>query len=170
MRITTFDLVEHKRCGIEVTLRRLAASPKLLDAASWQMLLDLVAHLQSSRAEHELYSQIVLQKLLLYKPEPPNPVRDRELKSFMDEWRSLNPDQATWVHRLSSELKRRFPLKFGIRVSVWVDWRDYAPLQEGLPEMHFRFQVKRTAMTITEDARARDPVEAERIICESFGW
>jgi hypothetical protein len=95
MRITTFDLDEHKPCGIEVPLRRLAASPEPLEGASWQKLLDLVAHLQTDGLEHELWGQIVLRELRLRKPQPPDPVRDREMKRFMDEWRALNPDPST---------------------------------------------------------------------------
>jgi hypothetical protein len=170
MQITTFDLDEHKPCGIEVPLGRLAASPEPLEAAYWHKLLELVEHLQLSGSEHELWGQIVHQELLLREPEPPDPVRDREMKKFMDEWRALNPDPTTWGNRLIREKMQRFPPKPGVRVSVRVDWRDYAPLRDGLPEMHYRFQVKRPGRTITEDARAKDPVEAERIICEAFRW
>jgi hypothetical protein len=170
MRITTIDLDEHKACGIEVPLRRLAASTKPLEAASWKKLLELVEYLQSSGSEHELWGQIIFQELLLQKPEPPDTVRDPQMKRFMDEWRAQNPDPTTWGNRLSREMRRRFPAKPGVRVSVRVDWRDYAPLRDGLPEMHYRFQVERPEVTITEDARAKHTIEAERIICEAFGW
>ncbi len=112
----------------------------------------------------------MLQELLLHEPEPPDPVRDREMKRFVDEWRAQNPDPTTWGNRLSREMRRRFPSKPKVCVSVWVDWQDYTPLRDGLPEMHYRFQVKRPGKTISEDARTKDPVEAERIICEAFGW
>jgi hypothetical protein len=170
MRITTLDLVEHKPCAIDVPLRRLAASAEPLKAASWQKLLDLIAHLQSDGSERELWGQVVLQELKLLKPEPPDPIRDMQIKRFMDEWRALNPDPATWGGRLSDEMRRRFPPKPGVCVSVRVDWQDYAPLRDGLPEMHYRFQVERPGKTITEDARAKNVVEAERIVCEAFGW
>ncbi len=170
MRITTFDLDEHKPCGIEVPLRRLAASPEPLAAARWQKLVELVVHLQSSRLEPELWGQILLEELFLHEREPPDPIRDMQMKRFMGEWRVLNPDPATWGDRLSREMRRRFPPKPGVRLSVRVDWRDYAPLREGLPEMHYRLQVERPGKTISEDARAKDVVEAERIICEAFGW
>jgi hypothetical protein len=170
MRITTFDLDDHKPCAIDVSLRRLAASAEPLKAASWQKLLDLVTHLQSRDSEHELWGQIVLQELLLHKPEPSDPVRDMQMKRFMDEWRALNPDPATWGDRRRREMRRRFPTQPGVRVSVRVHWRDYAPLRDGLPELHYRFQVRRPGKTITEDARANDVVEAERIICAAFGW
>jgi hypothetical protein len=149
MRITTIDLDEDKACGIDVPPRRLAASHEPLEAASWQKILELVTHLQSSGSEHELWGQIMLQRLNLLKRERPDPARDREMQEFMGEW---------------------FPLKAEVCVSVWVDWRDYAPLRDGLPELHYRFQVKRPGKTLTEDARAKDLMEAERIICEAFGW
>jgi hypothetical protein len=170
MRITTFDLDEHKPCAIDVPLRRLAASADPLKAASWQKLLDLVAHLQSGGSEHELWGQILLQELRLHKPEPSDPIRDMQKKRFMDEWRALNPDPATWGDRLIREMRRRFPPKPGVLLSVRVDWQDYAPLRDGLPEMHYRFQIHRPGKAISEDARAKDPVEAEGIICKAFGW
>jgi len=170
MRITTFDLDQHKPCGIEVKVRCLAASPERLEAASWHKLLELVEHLLSSGPDHELWGQIMHRELLLNKPGPPDPVRDREMKKFIDEWRALHPDPGTWGNLLSLEMRHRFPPEPGVCVSVWVDWRDYAPLRDGLPEMHYRFQVKRPEKTITEDARTKDLVAAERIICEAFGW
>src|SRR5258708_4444610 len=115
MRITTFDLDEHRPCGIEVPVRRLAASPKPLEAAFWNKLLELVEHLQSSDSEHELWGQIVLQELLLHEPEPPDPMRDMQMKRFMAEGRVLNPDQATWGSRLRGEMRRRFAPKPGVR-------------------------------------------------------
>jgi hypothetical protein len=170
MRITTFDSDEHKPCGIEVPLRRLAASPEPLKAASWQKLLQLVVHLQSDRSEHELCGHVLLEELHLHEREPPDPIRDMQMKRFMEEWRTVNPDVATWGIRLSREMRRRFPPKPGVRISVRIDWHDYAPLRDGLPEMHYRFQVERPGKTVSEDARAKDLVEAERIICEAFGW
>lgn len=170
MGITIFNLDEDDPCGIEVPLRRLVASPEPLQAARWQKLLELVVHLQSRRSEHELLGYIILDELHLGEREPPDPIRDMQMKRFMEEWRALNPDPAEWGDRLDREMNRRFPLKPGVRLSVRVDWRDYAPLREGLPEMHYRFQVKRPGKTGSEDARARDFIEAERIICEAFGW
>lgn len=170
MRIMTFDLDEHKLYGIEAVLRHRAASPQPLEAASWNRLLELVTHLQSSGTEYELWGQIVLQELLLHKPEAIDPVRDLEMKQFMDEWRAQNPDPTTWGDRLNREITRRFPPRPGVRVSVRADWRDNTPLRDGLPEMHYRFQIKRPGKTLTEDARTKDLVEAERIIYEAFGW
>jgi hypothetical protein len=171
MQITTFDHeVPGKRCGIEIPLRRLAASPKPLESACWHKLLELVEHLQSSGPEPELRGQIIFGKLILSQPAPPDPGRNLEMKKFMDEWRASNPDSTTWANGLSRELRRRFPGKPRIQVSIRVDWRDYAPLRDGLPEMHHRFEVKRPGETITEDARTQDPVQAERIKCEAFGF
>jgi hypothetical protein len=132
MRITTIDRAEDKWCGIEVPLRRLATSPNPLEAASWHKLLELVEHLQESGPEHELWGHIVLQELVLYKREPPDPVRDRQMERFMDEWRAQHPDPTTWGDRLSRAMRQRFPSRPGVRVSVRVDWRDYAPHREKL--------------------------------------
>ena len=169
MRITTLDLKTHKRCGIEIPLQRLAASPKPSEAAYWRKLLELVEHLQANGPEPELWARIKFQEVELSKPAAPDSVRMREMNAFMDEWRQPNPDPGTWGKSVRREMEQRFPHKPRTTVSVWVDWRDYPPLREGVPEMHFRFQVKRPGKTLSEDARAKDPLEAERIICEVFG-
>jgi hypothetical protein len=170
MRITTFDLDQHSPCGIEVPIRRLAASPEPLEAAYWHKLLELVAQVQSSDCENELWGQILIRELLLRKPEPPDPVRSRQMKEFLNQWRAMNPDPTSWGDRLSREIARRFPSKPGVCVSVRVDWQDHAPLREGLPVMHYRLQVAHPWQTITKEARTQDPTDAERIISEAFGW
>ncbi len=60
MWITTFDLEERKRCGIEVPLRRLAASLDPLKAACWRKVLELVEQLESNRLEREIWGHIVI--------------------------------------------------------------------------------------------------------------
>jgi hypothetical protein len=168
MRITTFDLAKRKLCGIEVPLTRLAASPEPLKAATWLKLLQLVEHLQSSDPELELSGIIILDHLVLQKPDLPDPVRELQIKRFVDEWRAQNADRPTWGDQLRREMQKRFPAKPKINVSVWVDWRDYSPLQDGLPEMHYRFKIECPGKTLTEDARAKGLAEAKRIICEAF--
>src|SRR5437879_5269387 len=121
MRITTFDHdVSDKPCDIEVPLRRLASSTTAMEAAYWHKLLELAEHLQSSGPEPELWGHIILQELMLSKPQPPDPVRDQKMKEFMDEWRVLNPDPTTWRNKLSREMRRRFPPKPEVRVTVRV--------------------------------------------------
>jgi hypothetical protein len=55
-------------------------------------------------------------------------------------------------------------------VTVWIDWRDYAPVRDGLPEAHYRLQIRRGNAALSQDARAATPEEVERIIWEAFGW
>jgi hypothetical protein len=57
-----------------------------------------------------------------------------------------------------------------VSVDVWVDWRDYGPLRDGLPEAYYRLQIRRGKAPCTRDARAATPAEAEQIIWEAFGW
>lgn len=170
MHITTFNLDENKPCPIDEQLRRLAADTEPLKTAYWQKLLDLITHFQAVDSEHELMCDILFQDLLLDEPEPSDPIREMQIRRFIDKWRSLNPKPEDWRDSFDSEMSRRFPLKPGIRISVRVDWRDRAPLRDGLPEMHYRFQIERPGKTISEDARAKDVVEAERVIFEAFGW
>jgi hypothetical protein len=57
-----------------------------------------------------------------------------------------------------------------VTVRVRADWRDFGPVVDGLPEMHYRLQIERRGAKLSRDARARSPEEAERIIREAFGW
>jgi hypothetical protein len=55
-------------------------------------------------------------------------------------------------------------------VRVRVDWRDYAPLRDGLPEMHYRVQIEPRFAKLSREVRTRSPEEVEGIIREAFGW
>jgi hypothetical protein len=44
------------------------------------------------------------------------------------------------------------------------------PLQNGLPLMHYRIQVRRPGSSLSADARARSPEEVEQVIRQAFGW
>jgi len=57
-----------------------------------------------------------------------------------------------------------------VLVRVWVDWFDYAPLKEGLPEAHYRLQVQRRERVVSQDVRAASTTEAEEAIWQAFGW
>jgi hypothetical protein len=57
-----------------------------------------------------------------------------------------------------------------VLIRVWVDWHDYAPLRDGLPDAHYRFQIRHGDAALSGDARAANPEEAERVIREGFGW
>ncbi len=56
-----------------------------------------------------------------------------------------------------------------VLVKIWVDWYDFSPLQYGLPEAHYRMQIKPAKGLVTRDARATSVPEAEQIILEAFG-
>lgn len=55
-------------------------------------------------------------------------------------------------------------------VRIWVDWQDYGPVENGLPVMHYRIQVKRPGSQLSADIRTTVPDEVRRIIWEVFGW
>ena len=57
-----------------------------------------------------------------------------------------------------------------VLVKVWVDWFDFAPLKDGLPEAHYRLQIERGKSPVSSDARANTVSEAEHAIWEAFGW
>jgi hypothetical protein len=55
-------------------------------------------------------------------------------------------------------------------VRIWVDWVDYAQLEQGLPKTHYRLQIKREKTALSEDVRAGTVEEVERMIHLAFGW
>jgi hypothetical protein len=57
-----------------------------------------------------------------------------------------------------------------VSITVWLDWQDYGPLREALPEMHYRLQIQRPDTKLSTDARVANPAEVEQIIWQAFGW
>lgn len=57
-----------------------------------------------------------------------------------------------------------------VLVKVWLDWRDYGALRDGVPVMHYRLQYRRGKAGLSTDARAESPEDAERAVWEAFGW
>lgn len=55
-------------------------------------------------------------------------------------------------------------------LQIWVDWNDYGPLRDGLPETHFRLSMRRGNGTLSIDARAKTVEDAGQVIYEAFGW
>jgi hypothetical protein len=168
MQITTFDIESSEQCSIEIPIRRLTASADAKEAAYWRKLLDLVEHLHSQDTEHKLWGQIILDNLYLSVPEPPNPVRTKAIKEFVEEWRQSNPDSRPRdeIH----EIRKRFPSEEKTSVIVRIDWMDYVPLQDFISKVHYRLQIRRPGKVLSEDARAKTPLEAERVIRKAFGW
>jgi len=58
-----------------------------------------------------------------------------------------------------------------VQVTVWVDWPDYGPVEDGLPKTaYYRLDIRRGNAALSENARADSPEEAERVIWRAFGW
>jgi hypothetical protein len=81
------------------------------------------------------------------------------------------PHPEAWGYVLNRELTL-MPANPANRVSVrvWTDWRDYGPVRDGLPVLHYRMQIQRRSSQRTVDARADSPEEAKRIIYQAFGY
>src|SRR5262245_51853368 len=132
MRITTFDTKDgsYQECGIEVPLRRLAASADRLEAAYWRMMLDLVEHLASSGSELELHGKVFLKQMWLTRPVPRDPRRDEEFKEHMERWKAANPDFQSGdakSRKMFLQEVRKFAREPDVSVTLIVDRRDYAP-------------------------------------------
>ena len=61
------------------------------------------------------------------------------------------------------------PLRKG-SLKIWPDCKDYAPLINGIPEMHYRIEIHRAETKLSSDARTSSLTEVARIIDEAFGW
>jgi len=55
-------------------------------------------------------------------------------------------------------------------VSVRVDWYDFAPLQDGVPALHYRLEIGRRGGDLTKGVRTPDAQEVRTLIREAFGW
>ena len=56
-----------------------------------------------------------------------------------------------------------------VHVAVRMDWKDFGPVEQGLPVMHYRVRVRRAGTVLTEDARLGTSQEASKVIMQSFG-
>lgn len=57
-----------------------------------------------------------------------------------------------------------------VQVQIWTDWRDYGPVRDGIPAMHYRIQIRRPTVKGSEDVRAEHPDQVKMIVCQAFGW
>jgi hypothetical protein len=56
-----------------------------------------------------------------------------------------------------------------VTVQVRVDWKDYGPVEDGLPVMHYRVHVRRPDAVVTDEVRSRSAQEAGQLILQVFG-
>ncbi len=82
----------------------------------------------------------------------------------------LQPEARALIVGEELSLFPRNPANRIVNVRVRVDWQDYAPLRDGLPELHYRLQIERPGAKLSKDARTRSPEEAGQIIREALGW
>ena len=170
MRITTFDLDRvAEECGIEIPLRRLVESPGMMTALYWQKLLELVEFLQARGSGPVLFGFLFPDALHLNQPSPPDPVRNWQVKRFVEKWRAEHPDDAEYARTLREEISKRYPLEPSTSVSIWPDWRDRSPLQDGLPVIYYRLQVKHPGKTLSEDLQIQEFADVEQAILGAFG-
>jgi hypothetical protein len=64
------------------------------------------------------------------------------------------------------------PIGPSSKIAVWVevDWRDYGPVRDGLPVMHYRLQFKTPGAHLSQNERAATLEAAEQVIWAAFGW
>jgi hypothetical protein len=168
MQITTFDIESNEVSNIEIPLRRLATSADAKEAAYWRKLVALVEHLHSQGNDHKLTGYVFSQGLDLWAPDPPDPAREQAMKQFADEWLQSNPDAEK--RKLSREMLKGFPSKPRTKLTVWIDWLDWVPLQDYISQVHYRMQIQHPGKVLSEDVRAKTPEEVERVIRRTFRW
>lgn len=55
-----------------------------------------------------------------------------------------------------------------VSLDIGLDWKDYGPMQDGLPLMHYRIRIRHREEVMPMDERVNLPEEVERIILEAF--
>lgn len=54
-------------------------------------------------------------------------------------------------------------------IRIWVDYRDYGPVRNGLPDLYYRLQVERSTTRISSDHRVAAPAEVEQVLLQAIG-
>ena len=82
--------------------------------------------------------------------------------------RGVTPEVFGTVFNNELWLNSPNPLK-KTSLKIWLDHMDYGPLVNGIPEMHYRIQIRGPESKLSSDARSSSIAELERIIYEAFG-
>ena len=151
-------------------LRREVAATTGLEAECWKKLEELVKLLESDGGEEEVWGHIFSKSIWLREAEPRDPALDEAFKKFRAEWQAANPDFKQRGKEFLEECKKRFPSTPKIRITIWMDWPDYATAENVMSRMHYRFQIDRPGKQFSEDAREQNIAEAGRIVRAGFGW
>jgi hypothetical protein len=108
---------------------------------------------------------------LASSPDRQTAARWMKLLELVHALHSDGPHPEAWGSLFGNELYLR-PANQASRVTlrIRVDWQDFAPLRDGLPDMHYRFQIMRQGAKVSTDARARTPEEGEEIVRQALGW
>lgn len=103
---------------------------------------------------------------------PPIARRGRMLLELVDYLESHGPAPSAFGHLSGQELWLTPANRYNkARVHIGVDGRDYGPLRDGLPEMHYRLVISRRAgLPPHREERVSELSEVERLIWEAFGW
>ena len=97
-------------------------------------------------------------------------LKARMLRDLVAHLESRGPAPDIFAHVVGDELWLS-PANRQNRVQVQVAavWRDYSPLLDGYPEMHYLVSVRRPG-TPAHEERARELPEVEGHIRAAFGW
>src|SRR5262245_1985972 len=108
---------------------------------------------------------------MVYSDKPIEAFKARNLLALVRYLTAQGPASDICGHLRFQELwLSPYHVASDVLVRVSVDWFDYAPLRDGFPEAHYRFQIHRGQRVVSRDARAFFTAEAEQVICDAFGW
>jgi hypothetical protein len=95
--------------------------------------------------------------------------RWQKLLELIQILRANGPYPEVWGHFFVDDLHlvTRNPAN-RTSVRLGVDWKDYGPLRDGLPDMHFRLRVKSENANLSKDVRTQDPREVEQVLLAAF--
>jgi hypothetical protein len=94
-------------------------------------------------------------------------LRGQKLLALLQHLEAEATEQRVYARLLLKELT--FSAN-AVAVKVWVDWNDYGPVQDGIPQAHYRLQIQRENLALSEDIRTETPEEVRRVISQAFGW
>lgn len=137
-------------------------------------MLILMQYLASHGPEIVLHGYVVLKQIHLSRRKLPtdDPELNENINQHMKRWKAENPEaQGSDARSRESFLGeiRKFHPATDASAIVCVDWRDYAPLQDGVPEMHYRIEIKHRSLNQNVvETRTQDLAECERIFRAAF--
>jgi len=57
-----------------------------------------------------------------------------------------------------------------VSVQIWMDWHDYGPIEDGVPIMHYRADLRNSDHELQSEIRTKELEEIRQFLLQAFGW